>query len=239
MKKLFRLLYSLLFVSCISENKPLEIETKNPIGIGILEINSHEGLPIYLSKTLEEVIDTITFDRVYLGKNSGRLEINSSVLKTKFKPYAISASSGTAESKGLINSGLTSYGTTLKFTVIESNPKYFKVILNETTKEIGYIKPIKSIKKQYDYKSWKSYLQSVQMINLFNKEVLYDKPMGSKTIILDYHCAFKVIDVQNEWAEIKPVDYIVGNEKCKDIQGWIKWRNNNKITVKLILQIID
>ncbi|SHM74258.1 hypothetical protein [Flavobacterium saccharophilum] len=239
MKKLFRLLYSLLFVSCISENKPLEIETKNPIGIGILEINSHEALPIYLSKTLDEVIDTITFDRVYLGKNSGSLEINSSVLKTKFKPYAISASSGTAKSEGLINSGLASYGTTLKFTVIESNPKYFKVILNETTKEIGYIKPIKSIKKQYDYKSWKSYLQSVQMINLFSKEVLYDKPMGSKTIILDYHCAFKVIDVQNEWAEIKPVDYNVGSEKCKDIQGWIKWRNNDKITIKIILQIID
>ncbi|WP_163411525.1 hypothetical protein [Flavobacterium ajazii] len=238
MKKLFRLLYSLLFVSCISENKPLEIETKNTIGIGILEINSHEALPIYLSKNLDEVIDTITFDQVYLGKNSGSIEINSSVLKTKFKPYAISASSGTAESEGRINIGLGSYGTTLKFTVIESNPKYFKVILNEKTKEIGYIKAGKEIEKQYDYNSWKSYLQNVQMITIDNKTAIYNSPGGSKINLID-DCALKVTDVQNEWAEIKPAENIVGSKKYKGIKGWIKWRDKDTIKVRIIVQIID
>lgn len=83
---------------------------------------------------------TITFDQIYIGNKSGSVEINSDVLKTKLKPYALSASSGTVQSEALVNQGLGGYGTTLKFTVIESNPKYFKVILNESTKEIGYIK---------------------------------------------------------------------------------------------------
>lgn len=238
MKKLFRLLYSLLFVSCISENKPLEIETKNTIGIGILEINSHEALPIYLSKNLDEVIDTITFDQVYLGKNSGSVEINSSALKTRLKPYAISASSGKDKIEGLINSGLGSYGTTLKFTVIESNRKFFKVILNETTKEIGYIKAGKEFEKQYDYKSWKSYLQNVQIVTIDSKTAVYNSPGGSKINLID-DCALEVTDVQNEWAEIQPVDYMVGSEKHKGIKGWIKWRDKDNIKVRIIVKIID
>jgi hypothetical protein len=229
----------LLFISCISENTALEIESKNPIGIGILEINSHEPLNIFLSKNLDEVFDTITFDQIYLGKNSGSIEINSSVLKRKFNPYAIAASSGTAESETRINSGLASYGTTLKFTVIESNSKYFKVILNETTKETGYIKTGENSKNQYNYKSWKSYLQNAPMIAPHHETDVYDNPEGSKTNTADKHCFFKVTDVQNEWAEIKPVDYIVGNEKCKGKQGWIKWRENDRVTIIIIIQTLD
>ncbi|RKR09266.1 hypothetical protein C8C83_0886 [Flavobacterium sp. 90] len=239
MTKLFPLLFSLLFISYTSQNKPLEIEKENPIGIGILEINSHQSLNIYLSKNLDEVFDTITFDQIYIGNKSGSVEINSDVLKTKLKPYALSASSGTVQSEALVNQGLGGYGTTLKFTVIESNPKYFKVILNESTKEIGYIKAGENTEKQYTFKSWKDYLQSVQMINIDTKTALYDKPGGLKINTVDNHCYLKITDVKNEWAKIEPAKNIVGNENCKNIIGWIKWHNKDTITVKIIVRTID
>lgn len=239
MKKLFPLLYSLLFISCSAQNKPLEIETENPIGIGILEISSHQPLNIYLSRDLDKAFDTITFDQIYFGDNSGSVEINSRVLKTKLKPYSLHASSSSARSKKLISQGLGGYGATLKFTVIESNTKYFKVILNEATKEIGYIKIEESIKNQNDYESWEHYLQRVQMISVNDKTAIYDQPSGIEINAIDNQCYLKVVDVKNEWVKIKPAEGIVGNEKYQDNKGWIKWRNNNTIFIKIIVRTID
>jgi hypothetical protein len=239
MKKLFTLLYSSLFISCSAQNKHLEVESDNPIGIGILEIISHEPLNVYPSKVLDEVFDTITFDKIYFGDNSGSVEINSSILKTKLKPYALSASSSSQSSKKLISQGLGGYGTTLKFRVIESNAKYFKVILNETTKEIGYIKIEESPKKRHNYESWEHYLQRVQMIHVNDKASIYDQPNGIKINVIDNQCYLKVVDVKNEWVKIKPAEGIVGNEKYQDKKGWIKWRNNNTIFIEIIVRTID
>jgi hypothetical protein len=239
LKKLFPLLYTLLFISCNAQNKPLEIESKNLFGIGILEINSHNPLHVYASKDLDEIFDTITFDKIYVGDNSGSVEINSSVLKTKLKPYALYASSSTARSKKLISQGLGSYGTTLKFTVIESNAKYFKVILNETTKEIGYIKIEESIKKPNNYESWGQYLQRVEMIYVKNKVAIYNQPNGIKINTIDNQCYLKVVYLKNEWIKIKPAEGRVTNEKYQGKKGWIKWRNNQTIFIEIIERTID
>ena len=239
MKKLFPLLYSLLFISCNAQNKPLEIESENPIGIGILEISSLQPLNIYLSRALDKAFDTITFDHIYFGDNSGSVEINSRVLKTKLKPYALHASSSSVRSKKLISQGLGSYGATLKFTVIEFNTKYFKVILNETTKEIGYIKIEESIKNQKYYESWGHYLQRVQIIYVKDKIAIHDQPNGIEINAIDNQCYLKVVDVKNEWVKIKPAEGIVGNEKYQDKKGWIKWRNNNTIFIEIIVRTID
>lgn len=76
------------------------------------------------------------------------------------------------------------------------------------------------------------------MISTDNKTAVYNSPGGKKINLID-DCALKVTDVQNEWAEIKPAENIVGNEKYKGIKGWIKWRDNDTIKVRIIVRTID
>ncbi|WP_286971410.1 hypothetical protein [Flavobacterium sp. UBA4854] len=63
-----KIVFPLLLISCIAENKPLKTENKNPVGIIILENNSYEALSPYLSKNIDKVFNTITFNRLHFEK---------------------------------------------------------------------------------------------------------------------------------------------------------------------------
>src|SRR5690554_430240 len=230
MKNLLYLSFLFLFVGCNGQEnlefKKAEDDFKET---GLLNATINKPLKIYASPTNNKAIGKITFDRAL----NGSIEVNSS-LEEKLNPYAKGNSSSYLEAEQLINMGLAGYSHALKFRVLSFTPEYFEVLVNDDTKEIGYIKKEEDKENHLRYTTWEEYLKKAEMIVVKNCNI-YDKANGNEIDTINYRGHFfKVADVQEDWLYgIPPYQLKSGKS------GWIKWRENGNLMIQVIEYVID
>ena len=256
MKKFLLILIASIFLtSCGAQNSNITTEKdgKNFVGIGLLEVSMNIPLKIYANENDENAYDAISFGEVTTGEEKGRITFKTNVLKDKLKPYTLAGGTSEKESEELVNSGLGGFAPELIFTVLESAPSYFAVVLNEDTKEIGYIKSDDYIvynsnedyRKNYNkyyktnpssliYETWESYLTRVEAV--YGKGVfeVFDKPNGKsifKGDAMAHLVTFKVTKLDNEWAKVEATRSYPDDPV---IDGWIQWRTNNEVLIEIV-----
>ncbi|WP_316632633.1 hypothetical protein [uncultured Flavobacterium sp.] len=255
MKKTLNVIIYLLilnFASCQNNTRFNKAE-KDFTEIGVLDISPDKSLKIFKNPEDSREATKITFDKVYFGKNSGSIEINSSS-DNNLKPFTIHSSTSDSESKHLTNTGLGPVGAALMFRVIAETPTYFKVLMDDNTQEIGYIK--KDERKTFNsknayfssidqrnnihpsnyfvFETWLDYMKRVEYINATNFEI-FDKINGKiiKKGSKSESVRISVINRKGDWIQ---VNY---NELLKNKTGWLQWRKNSKLTIEITENLME
>jgi len=202
--------------------------------IGILAVSVDVPLEIYANPKDKQYLEKIVCTP--FNDSHRKFEMNKSL-----KPFLIYTSYGWDK-----NSQFGYYYSQLKFRVIKSTDKYFEVLVNDETKEIGYIK--KEGRKVVDFvdvqnetwyqgkketnyfifTTWSDFLKNVYLIQAENNSI-YDKVNGN-IIDKSKRNVFKVIDLQGDWIKVIPPP----NHNTEEKSGWIKWRENGNLTIRVI-----
>ncbi len=215
MKHKFLILF-LLFISCKSQisNSSEDYDKTNYVGIGLLEIGFKNSLKIYKKENSKNYFDEIIFD-----DNAKKFKslFNTKIIEGKLNSYSY----------------MEEIKSPLFFTVLDISKSYYKLLLNETSKEIGFVKIDEVTENRHNYITWEYKLKNALKIVLTNTDV-YESVNGKKiNQIGNQSCYFKIIQVENEWAKILFINE-VDNQQAKDKNGWIKWRNNKTILIRII-----
>lgn len=137
MRNYLLLILTFIFISC--KHVELKKAHDNFDEMGVLIVSVRKPLKIYANPTDNFSIGKIKFNKVRFGEKKGMIEINTN-MEEKLKPFRKGNSSSDAESAQLIDSGLGPGNVMLAFRVLNSTPEYFEVLVNDSTKEFGYIK---------------------------------------------------------------------------------------------------
>ncbi|MFY9241869.1 MAG: hypothetical protein WAO74_02455 [Polaribacter sp.] len=124
------------------------------------------------------------------------------------------------------------------FICLEKYGKYYKILINDS--EIGFVPN----DRNYIFKTWDAILMSASVQRIDKLNLFKNKPNESDTNYVINTCkndVLKVIDIiesQGEfWLEvsfaIKCETYIEADTELKT--GWIKWRDFNKLLVRILL----
>ena len=215
------LILLVILISCKSQDLNLHKISKdiNYVGSGFIEINFRKPLKIFKNDNSSSYFDEISFDET----------------TKKFKSVNHSQ---TLEKK--INSfnnfeDIKELQRPRTFIVLDISKTYYKILLNETTKETGFIAIDSAIENLHKYLTWEFYLKNAEMIRVNNADI-YDNVNGEKiNQIGNQQCYFKIIQVEKEWAKIIYTDRInMNNEIARDKNGWIRWRDNETILIRII-----
>ena len=112
---------------------------------------------------------------------------------------------------------------------------WYRVIVNSATAEMLWTNT-ESIKK---FIPWQTFLKEVSSIdkgdfNLDIKTAASDKSTTIKKI--ESTDCFKVLEVKGDWIKIKTNTELECSESKRPVKtGWIRWRQNNKLTVNYAL----
>ena len=112
---------------------------------------------------------------------------------------------------------------------------WYRVIVNSATAEMLWTNRA-SIKK---FIPWQTFLKEVSSIdkgdfNLDIKTAASDKSTTIKKI--ESSDCFKVLEVKGDWIKIKTNTELECSESKKPVKmGWVRWRQNNKLTVNYAL----
>jgi len=144
----------------------------------------------------------------------------------------------------------------IKFRVLERIDKFYRVVIDESNfatvvirKDPDYMEwecdalsfqemlPlmdwIPGIKGHYFYETWEQLLLRALHISFNDNSAVsvYDTPDGKKIFEekQTVHSAYKVTEVRGDWAKIKDA---WAHER--DFEGWVKWKDNTKILVRIV-----
>ncbi len=115
------------------------------------------------------------------------------------------------------------------FRCIGETKQMYQVVLNESTKEVNWLKKETMI----EFHSWLSYLKGSQCIeNYLVSNPLRKKPrFNSDTIVTDNDCTkFEINRMKGEWIKVS-MSYMCEQGVDELISGWIKWCNGDEIIV--------
>ncbi len=252
----FGIMLIAITASCVSAQKKLTVEHQNIIGCGLLSTSLNEPIPIFANPNDEIPFDIIRFSKVLFGTRKGTTEFQTFKLKEKLKPYTISDGRTDAENERFVNMGLNWRGPSLRFKVLEATDQYFKVLLNDTTHETGFIKKTDAIKvygSEVDlyaasnlpkeevyltYERWENYLKRAEMV-IVNKLNIYDAKKGTKIEKSEQmEGYFKVVEVDGNWAKIEFDENRVNNDS-PITSGWIQWNDSKNILIQIILHTTE
>ena len=124
------------------------------------------------------------------------------------------------------------------FICLEKNAKYYKILINDS--EIGFIPN----NKNYIFKTWETILMTSSVERIDKQNLIRTNPIESEKEIVTNNCKYeslKVIDIIERkgefWIEVSFATncepYPKENDKRKN--GWIKWRDLNKLLVRIQL----
>ncbi|TXD53157.1 MULTISPECIES: hypothetical protein [unclassified Polaribacter] len=124
------------------------------------------------------------------------------------------------------------------FICLEKNSKYYKILINNS--EIGFIPN----NEKYIFKTWETILMSASVERIDKQNLIRNSPKEKDEKIIINSCKYesmKVIDIIEQngkfWIEISFATnceaYPENNAERKT--GWIKWRNSEKLLVRIQL----
>lgn len=135
------------------------------------------------------------------------------------------------------------YYTDITFRVISRNKEWTKIVFNEDTGQTCYIKS----DERDRYQTWEEYFKGKEW-NYFDDDGSYRGSSSlPKILIIKYNNSlynkangtetgngssfdFYVTKLKGEWAFVESMMYTDSTEK---LEGWIKWRDNNKLLVAI------
>jgi len=202
--------------------------------------------------------DTIPFDKLRFSiDTSGKTLITTDFLKTNFNPYKFFQGDSYKEGQRHVNMGLVAYSPELTFRVVDTTENSFEVIINEKSIKTALIKKEKNgvyytnendclsdmfgsnknkfNPKWYIFETWERYLRRVEFITK-DSLVIFDKPNGE--IIFENinrrFLPFKVVKVDGDWIKLEKDPQREFNfDNTKNYDGWTKWRQNNRILIRI------
>lgn len=110
------------------------------------------------------------------------------------------------------------------------NEDYYTVLVNGEKKVLRNAKNIK-------FYSWDYFLKKITFVGVNEKNpIRYDKSPSS-SVIKDFkkykNYSFQVEAIEGNWAKVKCSEKCNGCSNNVDITGWVKWRDESKLLVRL------
>ena len=127
----------------------------------------------------------------------------------------------------------------LMFNCLRECNGFYEVVINTETNEKMWIK--KEITKVF--KPWDKFLKEVVCISALNPNAnqIRMKPEDNSGIAMENieDKCWEVESVYGEWIQVKcsEIDFDLSNEKYKNFNGWLKWRNDKDLLIEYYLAI--
>lgn len=125
----------------------------------------------------------------------------------------------------------------LMFNCLREINGFYEVIINIDTKETMWIKKQSTIQ----LKLWDKFLQSVVCLSALDTQTnrIRLKPDDNSKVAIENvkdEC-WEVIKVKGEWLNIRcfVIDFDMLDEKYKNFNGWLRWRDNNELLIEYYL----
>jgi len=200
----------------------------DPVGEGLLHVDKMQNVQLYKSEDISKAFDTIRIVRVNEGKKKGSFEFQSNTLKDSLDPFRMTGGSSEEEGKELVNSGLGPGSPALAFRVIRHNDSLYEVVISEK----GNITAVVKRDKNLVFESWEHYLMRLAAIDGLNDDIsriIFDKP-GGKRVKVNTPYAIQIVEVRGFWVQVAIKTTVL---------GWVKWRDDNKLLIIPIEQILE
>lgn len=124
--------------------------------------------------------------------------------------------------------GLRDWPMTVFLRMVGESPNWYKVEVNETTRETKYAPKTDRMWSKTSWSYWLYFRTSFEVD--FSLTPLYDKPDGrilDETSDLDTELKSVFIKAEGDWA------YVVTSQNQKRYEGWIRWREGRNLLVKI------
>ena len=215
------------------------------LGKGLLHVDPHSRLPVFLARNDELPFDTI----IPLKMANGQLSFKTEKLGRGFQPYLLFEGSSDLEGKRLQQTGLITFSPQLCFRVISDSAHVYEIVLNEDNGSRGFVKldAAKAYEKLmagkdfffdpnlleiyeegwYFYETWEFALKRAFMVELPDTARFYDRPNGKHIEVEE--ALLRVDSVQGDWARFRSLYY------DSKLAGWQKWRDGETLLVRITL----
>ena len=125
----------------------------------------------------------------------------------------------------------------LMFNCLKEINGFYEVIINVDTKETMWLKKQSTIQ----LKLWDDFLKSVICLSSLDAQTnqIRVKPNDNSEVAMENvkdEC-FEVIEVKGDWLNIRcfVIDFDMLDEKYRDFNGWLKWRDENELLIEYYL----
>ena len=218
------------------------------VGLGFLHPSFNSPLPLYRNENDSIPIDTLSFKR----DEDGVWHYNTKNMKP-FEPYQIYGGDSPERAERKINRGLARTGPKLVFRVLDANDSFYQIVVNENSFETVVIRknPNYGIFSEpkwevvrnrtnadyFIYETWEHYLLRVEYVYFDVDYTAYDKPEGN--IIFEKtdrnFTPYQVTEIRDNWIKVKiPRHYLFSRfEGMENWEGWVKWRNDEEILIRI------
>jgi hypothetical protein len=238
--------------SNIMKNELDLIKSPVTVGLGRLEISFDLPVPLYRIENEETPIDILSFKRSMNGVwHYKTKKLNS------FKPYQMFGGDSNEKAKRHINMGLIRFPPKLAFRVLEATDTFYRIVIDEDSfetvvvrKDVDYAElsqskdlfggidmpKDKSYKGYYAYETWEHLLKRAEFVNFRDNYSVYGAPNGNKIFenTDQKFLPYGVIEVSGDWIKVKKGIGRESNFKgIENAEGWVKWKDENKILVNI------
>lgn len=204
------------------------------VGLGTLSASFAQPIPLYSTANDKLPFDTLSFEK----KPNGVLLYKTTLLKS-FSPYRLSGGESDKEASAHIQMGLVRSPATLVFRVVAETDLFYQVVMNEKTFETV---ALKKNTENLIYESWEHLLLRAEYVNFNIPYEVYDRP-EEKIIFKKTGREFfpyKAEEIKNEWMRVKKGPGREFNfEGYENAEGWVKWKNEKEILIRITEYTIE
>lgn len=237
---MIRKLLILFFVLGIAVLYPKDItsvklqKTEKTLGVGFIALAPNIPYKLYASKNDKDPFDTV----MLVTDEKGGMYFQSVYFRNQFLSYGFNKTDPVAS---------------MSFRVIENTKKFYKIILDENTLEIAFIKKDKKftevkreknilhdygIDKQYEgyyvYETWEDFLRRAEYIYA-DKTVIYDKPKGKIIFDTNAHSfAYEIKSISGNYIKVRNYFDKKSNAELADMDIWIKWKEGGRLFINIV-----
>lgn len=249
--------FMLLVIGCKdTEKNALNLPlAKDAAGIGLLHLSPNKNYKFYKDFQAAEAYDSLQISEVKDGRDKGKASYSTEHLGKSLQPYDLYSGDSDSEGEANRNMGLIRFNPTITFTVAERQGEFYKVVINEKTRETSVIRldakhdfrkttadkdnlffdPNFMVQTKdpywYFYETWPQALQRAFVIGFTDKVPLYDAPNGN--LVRHTFDVGRADSVYGDWARITNDVY---NDKSEpDNKVWLRWKDSTGIKVSITL----
>ncbi len=124
---------------------------------------------------------------------------------------------------------------TILFDCLRKYNGFYEVVIDEAAKTTAWIDDTSFV----NFLSWEDFLKSV--LCLQQKDVdanpIRTEPSVQSEIVMKNEGCLELVQLQGDWAMVKlsDLDYDLGQKDLQEVNGWIRWKNNDMILIEYFL----